>query len=291
LKSIETFPDYTNILDAAKSAGVRLVPIDVETDPTNHDMTSENRESTLANNMLSLYAEDPSTPIVAWIGDLHAARNSLLGVPSLADRIANSPDFASGKAKLSTVYSEISEKESSSHPLHTLSKKVTEPVAVPVKVEGVDSPMTQLPVLSEIGAEGLKSDLRLGDYDHVVLYPPTPLRKMGDYYLARAQRLMESISPDDMQFSALDDVDPVALRLHDIQGYSPFRDSQSYSPFYDFPDVDSIMREFMASRYPRDLPKKDWTTSPKNDPSQAEQFRLKSKQPTNLKPPKNFNRH
>ncbi len=183
------FPEMVNMWKSARDKGVRVVPIDVELDPSVH-LTSESREATIAANLLALSDRAAGRPVVAWFGLTHAARGVEGGVPLLAKRIAESPDFASGKRKLSTVLSQLSEKEAERWPLSVLSKDVRETVGMPTVKHGKETLIGEIPVMDEATAAQSKTDIKVSDYDHLILYPPTPPEALANYYMQRANALM-----------------------------------------------------------------------------------------------------
>ncbi len=183
------FPEMVNMWKSARDKGVRVVPVDVELGPSVR-LTSESREATIAANLLALSDRAAGKPVVAWFGNAHGARGTEGGVPLLAKRIAESPEFASGKRKLSTVLSQLSEKEAERGPLSVLAKDVRETVGMPTVKHGKETPIGEIPVMDEATATQVETDIKVSDYDHLILYPPTPPEALANYYMQRADALM-----------------------------------------------------------------------------------------------------
>ncbi|HEY9790382.1 MAG TPA: hypothetical protein V6D22_08285 [Candidatus Obscuribacterales bacterium] len=195
-------PDLVEMWKAARDKGVRVVPIDAETENYNgKKLTDDNREGTLANEVLALHRADKSKPVVVWIGDMHAAKTVEDGVPLLAKRVAESPEFASGESKLSTVLSQISETEADHLPLQVLAKDVSEPVAMPTTQKGQPTPLSDLPGLDERTAKAAKAWPKVADWDHVIMYPPAPRDMRANFFMRKAESLMADLTSGKDQFS------------------------------------------------------------------------------------------
>ncbi len=186
------FPDLVNMWKSARDKGARVVPIDVELDPSVR-LTSESREATIAANLLALSDSASGKPVVAWFGQVHAAKGTQGGIPLLAKRIAESPEFASGKRTLNTVLSQLAEKEAERSPLAVLAKEVREPVVMPTFKHGKETLIGEIPVMDKATAALVKTDIKVSDYDHLILYPPTTGDALVNYYMQRADALMAGI--------------------------------------------------------------------------------------------------
>jgi hypothetical protein len=188
LKFLQVLPhDNPEILDLWKSVrdrGSRIIPIDADFDTYGGQYTSRTRERTLSDQLVALHREDVSKPVVAWSGNLHGARANLRDFESFAKQLAQTPEFASGRSKLSTIYSQIAETETKSQPLYAVAGDLKEPLAFPTfrfKPEA-ERPFANVGVLpaSEVGATGM--NVKLGDYDHAVMYPPATAEQTRAFF-------------------------------------------------------------------------------------------------------------
>lgn len=185
-------PEYVAMWEAARERGFDIVPIDVGRGKE-FETFSESRESQLAENLLKLSEERGSKPIVAYVGNLHAARSTTGSLPYMAQRVLESPDFASGKKKMSSVFGQISETEVSVWPLSFLARKVNAPVGVPIALERGASPLDGVPIAINANKD-LKVDL--SSYDHLLLYPQADAKVLSDYHNSVTDAYGNNILPD-----------------------------------------------------------------------------------------------
>ncbi len=191
-KISSTAYDLVDMWKAARDRGIRVVPIDAElTKPgklqADFALKDEPREAKMANELLSLFNNADGKPVVAWIGNLHAARSTVAGMPFLAKRIAESPQFASGEKKLSTVLGQLSEVGLSDSSLSFIAANVREAVGMPTSIHGQEAVIGSVPLWSKITAEKIQAHIKISDYDHVLLYPPTPPAEISLHRLRISQ--------------------------------------------------------------------------------------------------------
>jgi hypothetical protein len=192
LRAAQTYaPEMIDMWKSARDKGIHVIPIDAEPDPS-VELTNGVREGHLADELLEL-SRAGSKPVVAWLGNMHAARNTEGGAPLLAQRLAESPEFASGQKKLSTVLSQISETEAEHSPMQVLAKNLSEPVGIPTRQGGQETPVGDIAVLDEATAKSVQTTAKASNYDHVVLYPPAPSEMAAAYRSRRAEALMTSL--------------------------------------------------------------------------------------------------
>ncbi len=162
------YPDLIHMWKSVRDKGIHVIPIDCEPN-SSIEFADDFREGELAEGLLSLYRQN-SKPIVAWVGNVHAGKNTEAGVSLLAKRIAESPDFAQGGHKLSTVLSQIEEPRGC-FPLKVLADIIPEPLALPTALGKQESPIGSIPVFDNATAKFLRTSLKVADYDHLILYP------------------------------------------------------------------------------------------------------------------------
>ncbi|MDR3615000.1 MAG: hypothetical protein P4L53_15680 [Candidatus Obscuribacterales bacterium] len=188
LKFLQVLPhDNPEILDLWKSVrdrGSRVVPIDADFDTYGGHYASSTRERTLSEQLIALHREDVSKPVVAWSGNFHGARANLRDFESFAKQLAQAPEFASGRSKLSTIYSQIAESETKSQPLYAVANRLNEPLAFPTfrsKPEA-EQPFASVGILPPGEARTTGMNVKLGDYDHVVMYPPATAEQTRAFF-------------------------------------------------------------------------------------------------------------
>jgi hypothetical protein len=187
-----------------------VVPIDADPD-SSVALTSESREAKITGELLTLSDNAKGKPVVAWVGNGHAAKSVKGGVPCLAKRIAESPQFANGNRRLSTVLSQLSEVEELPLPLAVLAKNVREPVGVPTtSKDGQETDIGSLPLMDKAYAKYTQTDIKVSDYDHVVFYPPASPEERLSYNNQRLFALMADVRTGAMDSQRPSDDDPLA---------------------------------------------------------------------------------
>jgi len=175
-----------------REKGIRIEPIDYR--PEDIKLTNEEREGGLADNLLKL-SEQTDKPVVAWIGNLHAAKSTGEGLPFLGKRIANSANFANGSKKLSTVMSQLAEIESDTAPPYTIAKQLNQPIGVPTGGNKQSAAIGDIKIFCKEAEAESGTQVTLSDYDHVLFYPPAPDLMVADFYFNRAQSMFNASPP------------------------------------------------------------------------------------------------
>ncbi len=138
----------------------------------------------LADQVVALHRENVGKPVVAWTGNYHAALTNVHDVPSFAQHIAQASEFASGRSKLSTIYSQITETETMAQPLYAVAKDLGEPLAFPTfrSKPVTEQPFATVSVVSPSQARETGINVKLGDYDHAVLYPTATVDQARPFF-------------------------------------------------------------------------------------------------------------
>jgi len=205
-------PELITMWKTLRDKGIRVEPIDVR--PLNCKFTNEAREGGLADNLLQL-SETTDKPIVAWIGNLHAAKGFGHGQPFLARRIAESPAFKSGDKKLSTVLSQLAETESTEPPAYTIADQVSEPVGIPTNQDGRITSLGVIKLFPKSAEIETDTNLTLSHFDHVLFYPKAPDVMRLNYHAQRVMALDDYIDDSDVNLDIPELQTATALRPSD----------------------------------------------------------------------------
>lgn len=171
LRTLETVdPLLLEMWKTARDRKVRVVPIDVDLNANSNFLTDVHREKFLADQLLALHEQNQTAPVVAWMGNAHAGRSNFGDAPMLAKQIAASPKFADGTFTLSTVLSQICGTPIDA-PLRVLAGKLDAAAALPVPQSGYGKALSKLWMNNRNNAYSWNLFHKVGDFDHVVLYP------------------------------------------------------------------------------------------------------------------------
>jgi hypothetical protein len=180
-------PEILDLWKSVRDGGSRVIPIDSNFDTYGGKFTALSREKMLADQVVALHRENVGKPVVAWAGNYHAAYTNVHDVPSFAQQIAQASEFVSGRSKLSTIYSQIAEIETMSQPLYAVAKDLSEPLAFPTfrSKPVAEQPFANVSVVSpsQAGENGI--NVKLGDYDHAVMYPPATSDQARPFFRKR----------------------------------------------------------------------------------------------------------